>query len=192
MASFLSTSHSQRRPLVRGYEKRQHHQRPNLPVAAVRHSTWLVLNPCAARFRYIPLSSRTRSETAGWTSDALPSIDSSGSDAMQPATSNTNSSLFERAALQFTVQTRTCLIAFAVAAGTGWLNLPAGACLAAQGEWQSGNTIQSPPAKNRRVSQQSRPASAPTSHDGHAVTLDGTIEACIRLKQPRPFSAVPR
>jgi hypothetical protein len=48
------------------------------------------------------------------------------------------------------------------------------------------------PARNQRLHQQPRPASAPTAPGGYAVELTGTIEPFPIPRQPRPASAAPR
>lgn len=60
---------------------------------------------------------------------------------------------------------------------------------AAQGEWATESAPRyTPPAKNRRVAQQPRPATAPTGgYNGYAVKLSGRIET-IPSARKRPTS----
>lgn len=67
-----------------------------------------------------------------------------------------------------------------------------GQTLAGSGDWTADpETEESLVAVERIIHPQPRPASAPTSPNGNAIELMGTIEFWPLPRQPRPLSAAP-
>jgi len=67
-----------------------------------------------------------------------------------------------------------------------------GQTLAGSGDWTADpELVASIAAVEKVLPPQPRPASAPTSPNGNAIELMGTIEHCPPPRQPRPLSAAP-
>jgi hypothetical protein len=80
-------------------------------------------------------------------------------------------------AARFCLSSRGISVLVAAALAT----IPVWQTHAQTGEWLQFSGLRGP-AKNRYISQQPRPASAPTGSDGHAVMLTGTIEPVLEVE----------